>query len=294
MVEPAFGFGTGSFGAMPFGTSEDQLESVQAAASVAENRIRVTFLTAPLMTGLEIQNDALDPSYYSLAPGLDTVDRQGNVPRAVSIIRVVKVDDLTVDLLLDRPMSSYPSGYELTVDGLVAGIDNQPFALQTFVIMAQFKGIPVPTKDLVINSRDVANPQNREALYDPLPIDGTPTEPLGNWAVDSKGDVAFDEGLVSYKKRVYRRLTTRKGAYAHLGREYGALLAQSAKQLSIPAFRDVLAIDAEDQIRQEPETVEVSVVIRPDVRNPEIHYFVIRARTTAGSAAFQVPVVAGN
>ena len=112
-------------------------------------------------------------------------------------------------------------------------------------------------------------------------------ELLDKFQADSQGDLAFDEGLTSYRKRVFRRLTTKKGKFAHLP-DYGVSVPSSVKQLGRAGVREQLAVDAEVQIKREPETVAVSVAIVET--QPEIYSYRIRARTSFGKTInFDVP-----
>lgn len=285
-----FGFGTGAFGTMPFGTAGPVFTAIGLVTTEAENRLRLHFTVAPAFENLETCGDAYEASAYQLTPEPDTFDRLGQPTRPVDVVKAVQVDEVTVDLVTDRPMSSWPARYLLTVDGLKTA-DGLPIALQEFHILGLFKGIPAYTTANTVNNRDIANPQTFEALFGSLPIEGQQVDDsiLGVFASDARGDVAFDEGLISYKKRVFRRLITRKGQFSHL-KNYGTELVARIKELAIPGIRDALAIDAEEQIRQEPETVDVSVRIRDDTRVPGLHYFVIKARTTIGVTSFVVPV----
>ena len=237
-------------------------------------------------------SDAADITSYTIAPVEGTRDRLDNPTRPVAIVHTESVDEFTVDLILDRPMSSYfASRYMLGVSGLVSAVGDIPFEDQEFTILGQFKAVPRLLPERAVNNRDIANPQTLSAIYDPLPIDGQPTDSiLGRYQADSLGDVALDEGIVSYKKRVFRRLTTKKGSFAHLP-DYGVLYLDQVKKLNLPGVRDSMASDAEDQIREEPETQSVSVRIRIDPASPEITFFEIRAMTRAGAnVSLSVPV----
>ncbi len=292
MAAPSYlyGFGTGSHGTMPFGTSAAPIVAIERVTVEAENRLRLHFNTAPSFLNLQTCRDGFNADAYTITAGT-CLDRLGEATRPVDVVATALIDPLTVDLILDRPMSSYPGCYTLVVDGLKDAVSEIPFAPQTFEVMGLFKGIPAYTKERTINNRDIANPQTFEALFDPLPVEGEQANNaiLGAFPTDQRGDVAYDEGLVSYKKRVYRRLTTRKGKFAHLP-DYGTFLVARIKELGTPGIRDAMAVDAEEQIRQEPETLEVSVRIRDDDRNPGLHYFVIRVRTSIGTSTFTVPV----
>ena len=280
---------------MPFGTAGALVEAIDTAQSVAENRIRLTFNTAPKFENIETCFDASDLSSYTYAPIDGTIDRLGDATRNVTIVAAEKVSDLIVDLITDRPMSSFfGSKYLLSVSGLISATGATPFEDQSFVILSQFKGVPSLIPERTVNNRDIANPQSLSAIYDPLPIDGQPTDDLlGKYQPDSRGDVALDEGIVSYKKRVFRRMTTVKGGFAQLP-NYGVTFLQKIKQLNLPSVRDEMAFEAEDQIMQEPETVSVSVNVRVDRAAPGVVFLEIRAKTSIDREVSMVVPVGKN
>lgn len=281
------GYGTGSFGTLPFGTAVAgpiplELESVLA---VRENVVRVTFNVAPRYTQLLDPNDASDARRYDYVPVAGTQGRDGEPTRPASVIVVEQVDgfDGTVlDLILDRPMSPEPGQYELTISGLVSSVGEVPLVDTIVVVTALFKGITPPIPEFIINNRDIANPQTRQGIFDPLPVaEGQELDPLlGTFPEDSQGDLAFDEGLAGFKKRVMRRLTTRRGRFSHLP-NYGVSTITSIKQLARPGIRETLADEAEQQISQEPETVSVSVELVVGER-PEVTFYRVRVRTNFG------------
>lgn len=114
---------------------------------------------------------------------------------------------------------------------------------------------------------------------------------LGTFRVDGSGDIANDVGLASYQKRCIRRLTTRRGRFAHLP-NYGTDVAGSIKTLNRPGTREALALQAEDQLRQEPETVSARVNVVIDPQHPELAYFrvVVVAGIRATRLQFDAPL----
>jgi hypothetical protein len=99
----------------------------------------------------------------------------------------------------------------------------------------------------------------------------------GVFTADETGDLSSVQGLQAYSDRVFRRLTTPKGRFAHLPASYGSLFSRYSKQLAKAGIRELLAIDAEDQIRQEPETTSVTVRVRVDPSAPNVAYYDIDA-----------------
>jgi hypothetical protein len=184
----------------------------------------------------------------------------------------------------------------LAIEGLVAAETLDPMATQQFELLALFKGLVTPTPEFIINNRDIANPQTMAGIFDPLPIEqGQDLDALlGTFREDSQGDIAFDEGLAGFKKRVMRRLTTKKGRFSHL-KNYGVSTIASVKMLSRAGLREFLADEAEDQIRQEPETVDVSVSIVVDDARPDMARYQVRIKSSFGELPeFALPVSASS
>ena len=294
------GFGSGSFGGMPFGTGLPLASVFQLAALDVwrENALRLTFTEPPRYTQLGSPNDAADPRRYTLSPVPGSTGRDGEPARPVSIARVDAVagaEGRVLELWTDRPLSPYPAAYELAVSGLVSATTTVPLPAFAVGFPGLHKGIPPLVPEFVLDNRDIANPQTRQGIFDPLPVEeGQALDPLlGTFPVDSRGDLAFDEGLAGYKKRVMRRLTTRRGKFAHLP-NYGVSILQSVKQLARAGVRETLASEAESQIRQEPETVDVSVSLIVDEQKPNLSRYRIRARTSFGELPnFDTPITFG-
>lgn len=284
----AGGLGAGGVGSVPFGshlTGDGPVDTFALTLVVAirENVVRVTFDAPPYWTGVLDPLDASKRHRWTITP-FSGEDEDGPC-RPVFVARVDRVldDPLSLDLKLDRVMSGYPCLYKLEVEGVVSTTFAELLTANAVYLGVRApRGRPIP--DLLVASRDIANPQTIDALFDPVP---NPTQlKLGQYVIDDTGDVGFDEGTPSYKKRVIRRLTTRKGRFAHLP-DYGVTYLDHVKALARPAVLQQLAAEAEEQIRAEPETVACRVVIE---QRGSIAYFRIRASTTAGVAEFAVKV----
>jgi len=295
-LPPGFGaepWGSGGWGG-PVGV---QLELLSIVA-IAENVFQLTFNLPIYISGLLDPPDGSIASKYQIS-ATNTVGLDGNPARSVSAASVAFAQPASaggdlpngseygavVDVTTDRPMSPYPCQYEFSLSSifdatLAQALDPNSANMSVVGVWRQF--VP-PQVQLPTPTRDFANPQTLSAELDPLPNPGNPLN-LGIFPV-ANGDYALDSGLISYKKRVFRRLITKPGGFLHLGNSYGVGLGLHGKQLNKPSVRNDLAASAESQIGQEPETQACSVqaVQVPDA--PGLTYFVILAKTKGGQVS---------
>src|SRR3990167_7410937 len=186
-----WGLGGGGWGLGPWGAG---FLSLPSARAVAENRIRATFDLPLNLSGLLVIGDALRPQNYLVTPGSGS--------RAVAVVACEEVsgDDSSVDLVVDRPLSSSPLRYALRALNVLSelGLPLDPSASS-----AEFPGLldkRVPREpDTLGSSKDFASPQARQDTLDPLP--GVVPATLGSLPVDDTGDYAFDEGIAYLRKR---------------------------------------------------------------------------------------------
>ncbi len=238
-----------------------------SAVAVRENVIRLQFDAPVYYTRVLDSGDAYDVARYIIVGDPDSRDQDGEPPRALLPAQADLTEPDVIDLWLDRKMSGFPARYSVDVNGLLTALTLEPLGEHTAFFFGVLAALPPPTTDAGVSNRDLANPQDQ----------GAPGA-LGSYATDDTGDVAFDSGLVSYRKRVLRRLSTRKGAYKHLP-NYGVNVYESVKALARPGLIEQLASDAQDQVKQEPETVQAKVDV---IMQGPIAYFRVRARCTFG------------
>lgn len=283
------GWGYGPWGETPWGAGMPVEFGIIAAQPIAENVVRIRFLKPIYFSGLFDQGDASYVNRYVIKPVDGTYGIEGDEVRPVTVVSVAlaSTDGYEVDVTVDRPFTSHGSRYSIFVNN-VYSTDGDP--IDPLGASIEFDGVyrqlVAPTPERAVSARDFSNPQSLSGVLDPLPVTTDDTI-LGTFPVDDQGDYAFDEGLASYKKRVFRRIFTQKGRFAHLP-NYGSIIPESVKRLGQPGTRDAIAADLEEQIREEPETVDVSVTI--ELNSKGVMYARVRARCTFGSENFDVPL----
>lgn len=285
------GWGFGPWGAVEWGGGTIAELRLLGAQPYRENVVRLTFNVAPAFVGDLGPNDAYDPDRYDIVPIAGTMP-DGSDPRPVYPIVIESVPlagslGTIVDVTVDRRFSPYPAQYRISVNQLVSVYGGILTATS-----AQFDGMlqgePPPRRDLKVPSRDIANPQTRSALFDPLPVTDDELI-LGTIPVDDQGDYAFDEGITNLKKRIFRRVVTRKGAFAHLP-EYGVGLPQQLKRLSTVSARAELAAETQKQIAEEPDVERVAVRVIADPQKPSLFRLRIRVKAKVSEAPVDVDV----
>lgn len=248
------------------------------AYAVRENAIRLFFSEAPYYTQYLDPGDSWNPDYYttSIVPGTIGLDNEPVRPvLPVVLAKVTPTTSIQLDLTVDRPMTRYPSQYTVTVANLKTALGS---ALDPSFITRTFYGLSAsftaPTEDAVILSRDLANPQTISSLTGL----GVPSDVafLGKYIVDASGDYASDSGLAQLKKRIFRRLLTRQGSFAHAP-TYGIGLLQLIKHLATSSTRTRLLSECEVQLKHEPGVSRVRVKLE-DIA-PGVVRLVILVRT---------------
>lgn len=286
------GYGNTIFGGTLFGDTIGpalgfEIVSVRA---VAENVIRYKFSEVVYYSGLLDAMDASPRQKWSIVndpttTGLDGLPCRPVMPTSTYVPQVVDGIDPTevgmyIDVTVDRPLSPFPAVYNAQATGIFNLAGNPLVSATPTPFFGIKKFIPPPDLSTGATSRDISNPQALSGLLDPVPNVTDPLQ-LGTITYDETGDVGFDEGLVSYRKRVLRRLVTRKNGFAHLV-GYGVGIGDYVKRLGSTAVRDALAAECEQQIAAEPETAQVSVTIVPSGTSANLYRLNVKARTKTG------------
>lgn len=263
------------------------------ADTIADNVVRLEFNTPPDFTYLEDSHDASVPDRYTITPDNSTTGLDGNPPRPVFVLSAAPNLELDptghlVELTVDRPFSPFPAKYVVQVNGLTSG----GVPLNPGFVSFEFYGLrqiwlPADSQ-LIIPSKDFANPQTLDMLADAA---GELTSSnLGTYPVDNTGDYAIDEGIDNLRKRIFRRIMTETSAFAHAP-GYGIGVGDNVKRLNIPSVRNAIAKQIESQLSQEADVVKVAVDTVLDPQNTNLVRFIIRVKTIQGLAVkFDAPV----
>lgn len=285
------GWGDGSWGG---GVDAADLVGVDVLA-IRENVIRVEFSKAVWLTNLLDAADASRIEKWAITANASTTGLTGDVARDVTVIAasLSTVDDgiaeedvgRFVDLTLDRPMTPWPAEYAVSWSSIFSS-DLESEASGAAAFQAVYRQVATPTLEQSRPSRDVANPQTAAAAR-------TATGQalaLGTFGVGDDGDYATDEGVINLKKRVTRRLVTKRGAFAHLP-DYGVGVPYYAKQLATSERVSSLRADAEDQVMREPDVEKARVALVQDSRTPGLARLRVAIKSKAGPpVAFDVPL----
>lgn len=274
------GWGGGGWGLAPWGSGSDGLRVVSAQA-IRENCIRISFSEPPRYTRDLDANDASNPRRFSVTTvpgtiGLDDAPVRPVRPCRVDVSQELLAGGASLDVWVDRHMTAWPSQYVISANQLVSGAGLPLDADFTSAPLYGLQWVSPPNiAELAAPRRDFAQPDSLAALLDP--IGSTAADLLGTLPIDATGDYATDDGITTYKKRILRRLTTRKGAFLHMP-DYGVGVLEHMKRVGYPDVRATIVSDAEVQVRQEPETITCSVkmTLSPD---RSAWFLVVRATT---------------
>lgn len=290
-------WGEGSWGAGSWGGGPGAGIHFVDLVAIRENAIRVEFDQAVNLTGLLASEDASRPDLWSVTASSFSTGLSGDTARAVRIVRielageedgVADVDyGRFVNLILDRPMTAFPAVYSVTWVDIFAK-DLLSSSSGSSDVYSVYRLLEQPQIQVPKPSRDFANPQTTLAAVDSLPRPHVPFA-LGSFGVDDTGDYAMDEGLMNLKKRIIRRLMTRKGAFAHLP-NYGVGVPDAAKKLGQAITISTLKTEAEAQIGQEPDVLQTRVVVVINSDTPSLVRFRVAVKPKVGKPiAFEVP-----
>lgn len=268
------GWGESAWGGLSWGSGGEELRLLRAFP-VRENVARLEFNVPVRLTFLSDPRDGAETDRYAFAPIDGSIGRDGLPPRPVSTYAVARAVvplslGRSLDVTVDRSFSPFPARYRATVNRLFA-LDGLP--LLPGHTQAEMDGLsralPVLLPELAVARGDLsaaAEIPGGEAIV----------------PVDASGDVAVERGLDSLRKRILRRLLTRRGAFAHLP-GYGVGIPAEIKRLATPSVRARIVADAEAQCRREPEVESAEARLDPIAEEPGAWRLSVRVRARAGS-----------
>lgn len=285
------GWGSGAWGSTPWGSGEDAPRLLSASA-IRENLVRLTFDSAVLYDRTGSPRDGSRRSLYAVTPVVGTVGFDDEPARPVLVGRVDRGGGggTALDLWLDRPLTHFPARYLAVAHGVygASGVPIDPTATSASFLGVRAGKVPrdAASGALAIGA-DIALPQTEAATLAARASGAL----LGSYAVDATGDFAFDQGIQSLIKRILRRLFAEPGAYAHLGKDYGAGLRGLVKKLATPNARAELIRLAAQQAKAEPEVADASATLRQVASNAWELRLAVRTRFSQ-EFAFATPLAA--
>lgn len=296
-------WGSGNYGAGSWGGGVGFGALIlERAQAFRENVVRLTFSRTLYFSSILDPPDAANASKFIMSPVPGTSGIDGTPARSVTVVRVGHpgVDDgiapnevgRIFDLELDRAMTSFPAAYSLQIIDVFTTDLSASFST-TVQFPALFRQIVQPQVQTGRLSRDISNPQTlRGVIASGVAVSEDNSEALsrlGVFSVDSRGDYAIDEGPENLRKRIIRRLITRKNGFAHLP-GYGVGIPDLGSQLAVAARLAAAQADAEAQIKQEPDVADVAVKAIVDPTGNGIVRFRVFARPKLGPPLnFEVP-----
>lgn len=265
-------YGSGGAGSVPFGSGLGA--GLNLAEQSALNAVDVTFSDAMVATDPATAWDVLRPSNWSLEP----YDPHDSTIRLAQHAERLSAEQVRVlfDGRLDPDVV-----YRIFVDDGVldaTGAPIDPGCLSA--LFGTFRPQRRPPLPQDRQPLDIANPfMIKDAdIVDP--------PPLSTFQATDQGDVAPDSGRVNRRKRIFRRLTTPEGGFAHLP-DYG--LAPEIKGLTRTGFLRELASKAREQIELEPDIARAEVSASSP--EPGLTFLHVRAFDRDGGVdTFTVPL----
>lgn len=243
------GWGSASWGGSAWGDGEVDGLALLSATPIRENVVRLEFNAAVFFNGLLSPKDGSNAEKYAVTPVAGTAGDDGLPARPVTAVLVERaVFEMAagrfLDVSVDRPFSPRPARYSVAASRLFTA-DGLP--LFAGMNIAEFdglrRGLPAPLAPLVLGRTDLASP-----------VRSDPADPdLVALAVDESGDYAADAGPEAFRKRVTRRIMSRRDGFAFLV-GYGVGTPDLVKRLARDSTRARLAAEAENQVKLEPET----------------------------------------
>lgn len=222
--------------------------SLVSAFPITTHQVRVALSSEPSHAGNGQPGDALNSRTWSV------VRNDTNLP--FNILGVAEVNPTTYDLLTYEALGPFSVPHVVSTSNLLALTGETVTAPESITFPGLVdKAIATPQALAATRRfgvRDVANP--------PFPVSGSVA---GALVITPQGDYALDEGPESARKRIYRRLFTRKGEFWHL-KDYGLGVAEKEP---VPGNLVVFQAEVERQLLQEDDFATVSAAVMVDASN---------------------------
>jgi hypothetical protein len=241
----ATGGGSWSFWLLVFSVDEGDQSTL--------NSVDLVFSWPPKRIDPEDPDDAINLDNYTVTGPVS--------PLAERLLQsAVYIGDNTIRLYFDGPLVPGEI-YAIAIANVQAeggGVltpDPTTISFEAFGALRQ----PVPLVSQPTELYDIRNPQTA--------ADAPQGAALGTFVIDDDGDLGVETRRRYLRKRIFRRLLTRKGSIV-LEPDYG--LAYDAKAPLKPAVLRRLQQDAESQLRQEQGVTGARVAVRQNPVEPGI------------------------
>jgi hypothetical protein len=247
----ATGGGSWSFWLLVFSLDEGEQSTL--------NSVDLVFSWPPKHTDPADPSDGINLDNYTVTGPVSPLDER-------LLQSVVYLGDNTLRLYFDGPLVPGEL-YAIAIANVEASGGGALTPDPTNISFVAFgaDAEPVPLERQPAGAWDIRNPQTA--------ADAPQNADLGTFVIDDTGDLGVETRRRYLRKRVFRRLTTRKGSNV-LEPGYG--LEYEAKGLQTPARLRRLQQDAETQLRQEPGVRGVRASVAQDAVAPGIVVLTVR------------------
>lgn len=248
----------GGFGSEPFGdpSGSGGPLAVLRARAIKGQLVRVTFNEEPLHQSPAGKNDALNPAnyFFTCTSGELYEAAVGTAPTVLPTlvdaspiqgpgIGLTDSTEWAVDVHTDKPLVVGLT-YSVTVVNVLAKLGGTLASPAS----AEFPGI--------VRNTVATKPRNNNDLVD-IGSDLI----TGHFLTDDSGDLSPQGGVDGLRKRIFRRLTTNKGAFPWMS-DYGVGLR--LKEPGSLAQMQLLKTDVVQQIGREPDVASVEAYLSLD------------------------------
>jgi hypothetical protein len=226
---------------------------VTVVGFIATPTIELVSLTQKTLNSVDVVYDSeprhIDPNDPGDATNPDNYDVTGPIPPDRLIQWIEWLGENTVEIFFDGELEP-DSIYQIDISGIETesgAILNPPLVSSSFTAFGA-KSAPVALQKQT-EAYDIRNPQTES--------DAPQGAPLASFVIQS-GDLDVETGKRYLRKRIWRRLGTRRGAMFHLP-DYG--LSVDEKTLATPTALRRLQTEIEEQISAEQDVKGVRAIV---------------------------------